>query len=471
MVNDKKILAYAQLIEGLHSTWTPHPGQIRVGKPFLKEDLKDLMIVAGRNWGKTDFLAYMYWRYARSNPGTENYYFAPYMKQAREILWASKRIQNFGPRDWITENGINNTEMRITFSNGSFIKLDGSDNVDSYRGVKPKGLIGYDEYKDFRPDFHSAFDPNRAAHNCPLIIIGTLPDQENHFIKTMQEFKNNPEKRLFIAPTRENPHIPKEWLKKKKAELESKGEHDVWLREYECVFVKGGASKIFPMVSWDYYRNADELANTLRRDIKKLEWFVIADPAAATCFAVLFLALNPFTKKVYVVDEIYQTDQGKMSVAQIRNVIEHKCNKHNQRKPWRKIYDEAETWFANEMMQQFGEFWEPSQKALNDKDSGLSLMKDTFLANKLEISTDCPNFFYELDNYYKDKNGKIPKKDDHLIDCYRYFQGASYYHLNTEAEPLNKELQENAPRAYRISDDFQNLDDMGRINSDWEDYG
>ena len=54
------------------------------------------------------------------------------------------------------------------------------------------------------------------------------------------------------------------------------------------------------------------------------------------------------------------------------------------------------------------------------------------LKHKLFISTQCAQLFWELDNYYLDKHGKLQKKNDHLIDCLRYMLGALHYSLTEE---------------------------------------
>jgi hypothetical protein len=238
------------------------------------------------------------------------------MTQAREILWASRRVQTFGPEEWI-EGNPNNTEMRITFKNGSFIKLAGSDNVDSYRGVKPKGLTVLDEFKDFRPEFLEAYDPNRAAFDSPMMIIGTPPEFENQFTSLAKIYESDPNKRFFQMPTSVNPHISREWLEKKKAELYALGEGDKWEREYEAKFVTGGASAIFPMLSRKSMISHDQMLGRIWKDRKKLEWVLWADPAGASCFAVLFCAINPYNKDIYCLDEIYETTQAEMTVSKI----------------------------------------------------------------------------------------------------------------------------------------------------------
>lgn len=456
-------LEYARIINGLHANWEPHPGQIPVGKALFVDGCKDIFIQAGRNWGKSEFVAYALWRHALFNPGSENYYFGPYMKQAREILWASGRIQRFGPRDWLASDP-NNTEMRIILTNGSFIKLDGSDNVEAYRGIKPKGLSIFDEFKDFRPEFYEAYDPNRAAFSAPLIIVGTPPDRSCQFTELAAEFARNPYKKFFHAPTRQNPHISREWLEAKRLELVARGEEDVWQREYEALFIPGGASKIFPMIKPSIIQPHDEVVRTVSRDRKKLQWYWCADPAAATVFAVLFVAINPYTKHVYILDELYETEQGRMTVKSIGREILSKRDSLWDRE-WRQVYDEAETWFMNEMLDNFDEHLEPSQKAANDKEHGLSLIKDIMLAEKITISDRCKKLYWELDNYYKDKNGKIPKTNDHLIDTLRYILGTSFYALKDVHEPNEKEIENK--RAYRISDDFPHLTDMGAPTDEW----
>ena len=451
---------YVEMIEGLHKLWRPHQGQIKVGKALVNDGVLDVMVEAGRNWGKTELVSYLLWRWAKENPGSENYYFAPYMKQAREILWATNRIQNFGPRSWLSKSP-NNTDMRLNFNNGSFIKLDGSDNVESYRGVKPRGLSVFDEFKDFRPEFYDAYDPNRAAYNSPLLIIGTPPDRECQFTQVAEDFRRQSTKRYFWAPTEENPHISRDWLAKKKSELYAKGEGDKWEREYMARFVKGGAAKIFPMFSKEVVVPHETLVREIHRDRKKLEWIMFSDPAAASCFAVLFVAVNPYNKKIYCLDELYELEQGQMSVRKIGPRMFKKRDELWDRE-WRQGYDEAETWFANEMLDYYEEHFEPSHKHLNDKETGISLIRDILIGGNLVMSDRCQKLFWEMDNYFKDQNGRIPKKDDHLIDCLRYVLGALNYKLKEDIEYIERD--DPNFRGARPEDDFPSLKNM---DEDW----
>lgn len=454
---------YTKIIEGLHDSWQAHPGQVKIGKALFQDGFKEIFAQCGRNFGKTDLVGYCLWRWAMMNPGSENYYFSPFMKQSREIIWATNRLQRFGPKEWV--KSINNTEMRITFHNGSFIKCDGSDNVDAYRGVKPKGVSVFDEFKDFKPEFYDAYEPNRAAYESPIVLIGTPPDRECQYLDLSREFETNPKKFFYRGPSWENPHISREWLEEQRRILIERGEEDVWQREYEAKYVPGGVSKIFPMVDRSYVLPHDRIIRNIRRDYKKLEWFVCSDPAAATVFGVLFGALNRYKKEWFILDELYITEPGLMSVDQVGRRIFEKCEEWPLA-DWFKTYDEASTWFANEMLDRFDDAWHPTHKHLNKKEDGLSLQKDIFLAKKEFISDRCVKYFWELDNYYKDKNGKIPKENDHLIDCRRYMNGAANYVLNEEKEYI--ESRDENFRAAKISDDFPELDEFGEYIDDME---
>lgn len=444
--------SYAEMITGLHQNWTPHVGQLRVGSALFRDDIRSIFVQCGRKWGKTELILYILWRWAFMNPGKGCYYVAPFFKQAKEIIWADPRIQDFGPRRWV--RSINNTELRITLTNGSFIKLEGSDNFEAHRGTRP-GIVCYEEYKDHRPEFRRVMRPNISVFNAPEIFIGTPPDRDCDFTETAQEHQADPKKFFYHAPTRENHHISREWLEEERLRCIARGEEDYWQREFEALFVKGGQSKIFPMLTKDHVKPHQELMDEIKRDMKKLEYILWADPAAATCFAVLFVAINPYTKKIYVLDEIYEMLQGEMTVKRIGKRIIQKKNELWERAEWRQGYDEAATWFANEMLDHFEESFEPSHKALHDKDYGLSLIKDIILQGKFVMSDRCQKFYWEMDNYFKDKNGRIPKVNDHQIDNFRYILGAYAYDLNNKFETKDEDDEDFRGEPLRIQEDME----------------
>lgn len=453
-IADKSHLLTAQIMQDLHENWAPHSGQIEAGKALFKDDVRNIFIQCGRKWGKSEFCIYALWRWALLNPGSACYYLAPQQKQAKEIIWAANRIQNFGPKKYIKK--IDNTELRIRFSNGSFIKVDGSDNYESYRGITPDFVV-YDEFKDFNSKFHEGMEPNRAVKNAPLVIIGTPPDRECQYTVLADEYKKRTDSYFIRMDSYTNPHTNKIWLDTEKEKLITRGELDVWEREYEARFIRGGAGSIFPMINEDRHSKPhSEIMNEIKRDLNKLEWYCVTDPGTTTCFAALFACINPYTKKIYILDEIYEKDQSQTSVRSIYPKLDRKMAEFfpigDIDEDWFKVYDEAAAWFASEVIHQYGASFFPTQKHMHKKEHGLSIIKDILLHDTIVISDRCINLFWEMHNYVKDDKGNIPKKDDHLIDCFRYLIAAANYNM-LEVLEIIKQRSDYDRRAYSLRED------------------
>lgn len=469
---------HLQIVKRLHENWEPHEGQLEVGRAMIKDRVKKVFVQCGRKWGKTEYVIYMLWRTAVSTPNAKVYYFSPTQRQSKEIIWAPRRLQNFGPRDWLLPGslGINNTEMRMNFINGSFIKVDGSDSESNYRGIDGH-LVVFDEFKDFKPGFYISMSPNLAVRDTPLLIVGTPPERDCQYTELADEYQREDDCLHIMQPTWKNPHISREWLENEKRTLIARGEEDVWLREYEGKFVKGGKRSIFPMWSNVIKRPRADILQELARDKRKLQWYCLADPGTVTCFAVLLIALNPYTKKVYTVYEIYEQDQRETS----------------SKKMWQKIQmmllnveleiddidfcrDEAASWFENEILDLTSEkdygpiYFRPVSKAMRKKEIGLSNIKDMILEGRYEVAEECEKHDWEMGNYVRDDKDNIPKKDDHTIDLLRYFLDAAQYYVRQEDEPLTE--VEKGVRGRTIEQDLEEdgFDDTMFLGMDWNDY-
>lgn len=468
------VIDLAQFLDDLHKQWKPHAGQVAIGSALFYQGYTDIFACCGRNFGKTEVISYCVHRYAKERPKSENYIFGPVQKQIKEILWASGRIQGFVPEKYL--QAINNTEMRIILNNGSFIKLDGSDNIDSYRGIKPKGLSVYDEFKDMQKGFIDAYDPNRAAFNSPAIHIGTPPEFHNHFVDTMNDAKAQHGKTWFFlqAPTSMNPHISKEWLSKKKASLERMGDVETWLREYEAIYVVGGKRHVFPQAvkfipipfNWSLFG-----------ELKEWKFHFVFDPASSSTFAVALIGYNEFSKRSIMFDEIYQQDQSLMTARQIwAQVFELRARLTSRGVSLDKIlyvYDEAASWFrneTNEIRECKGLWLEPTNKAMNSKESGISIIRDAFNRGLFDITDNCVKTIWEFSNYMKDENGKIPKENDHLIDGIRYYFASIGYNLHElDRPPAPDPLLQ--PRFSRLEDDLPSSGSLVDFDSHFRSNG
>ena len=444
-MNNDRLKLTAQILQDIHSCWVPHDGQIQLGKDLFYGQAKRVFTECGRKFGKSDMSIYTLNRFAAMTPNSHYYYIAPTLKQGGELVWENGRLPNFfkgALKDKYVAR-VYEQDMRVVFKNGSFIKVDGAENYEAYRGINPHGIV-YDEFKDHDERFHDAMEPNLAPHDAWLFIIGTPPETEdNLFCRLAEEFKYDAESRYYNMPTHTNPHISKEWLERQRQRLILRGDEHIWLREYMAKRVKGGQSYIFPMLKVPerdsvtkkfkghtvHVRPHEEIVHKIRMYHRDYDYYITFDPGSAKCFAVLLTAVHRQTKKVIHLGEVYEKDKAKTSTKQIYPRARKLCEEYGIN--WQKVtktYDHAATWFANEVLYEFGEALMPCTKDLNNKEAKLSVIKDFILDGLWECSERCEFLIKEMEEYKTDENGKIPKENDHLNDCQRYVLNAANLH-------------------------------------------
>lgn len=449
-MSDNKDAQYlATVLADLHSVWTPHPGQIDVGNALFYKGKRRVMIRCGRKWGKTEMSIYTLYRWALTIPNGQFYYVAPFYNQASEIIWKPGRLQNF----LVDHNkkidlrakyidSVHETDKRIIFKNGSFIKLVGSDNYEAGRGFNPDGGI-YDEFKDHDYRFHKGFSDNLLAKKAPLLIVGTPPELFDHFfVRTEEDFKQDPRGAYFKKPTHNNPHIDKAELELEKQSAIAKGEWAAYMREIEAEIVPGGANAIFPMLDIPRYDEKGQFLSETRhvkkysnlyervsRTYRDWDFHACYDPGSAVCFAIIFSAVNRFTREVVILDEIYETRKAETSTRKIYPRALQKMREICDRATWIETYDYAAAWFQNEVQVEYQRGLMPCVKDLGKKEVKLSVIKDFLIEDRISFTDRCVKLLGEMATYATDENGKIPKKNDHAIDALRYLFNAA--HLNT----------------------------------------
>jgi hypothetical protein len=466
-----QLVYYASALQDLHDVFAPHAGQIIVGKALFYHGCSQVFVQCGRKWGKTSFAIYACNRFSLTFPGSTCYYFAPFLKQAKEIIWANRSLQNFFPPEIKRKYGIteNNSELRISFANGSFIKVEGADNYEAVAGFNPHFVV-VDEIKDISPIFWETMEPNLVAHSAPVLFTGTPPDNfDNLYCKLAAECRNGaPKKMWFKMPSSKNPHISREFLEDKHTNLILRGDEHIWQREYLANIVIGGAKFIFPMMNEKFVKPYTELFDLYHKNPKHFERYVVFDPGIVGCFGVLIGLINTYTKEVYLMDEIYEKDQSKCTSKQIFI---------NARKLWReidpadskwdKVYDYAATYFELEVNLEFDEAVMPCIKDLKSKENKLSSIKQAMLEGKIFISDRCVNLYWELSNYKKDDKGKIPKENDHLIDCLRYMLNANNYFSIEGHIPIVKTDRRGYPLTREDLRDKDEVDPFAKLTDEY----
>lgn len=425
----------AILLQDLYANFKPIPWQIKFGQALFRDGKKRIFLQNARKSGKTEAAVFAMVRWALENPNTHVLYCAPFRIQAQELIFSNNRLRDMVPAKYIAK--ISKSELRVTFINGSWIKLAGADNPDSLRGIEPHLLI-LDEVANISEQFILNFLPNLTPHKAPAIYMGTPPALAGIYNKLAEECQADPNSFWIQVKTADNPHIDPGEIERERLALFARGEHDVFSREYEGRFVTGGSKAIFPMLDKRHLVPFNVLRERVDRDVTQLQWYVSLDPGNSTVFGGLIAAHNPFTQENFVFGEIYETRSTHTSISNIMaqvKVIQDSLNLPASI-DWNWIVDNAAAWARAEIMERDPTiFCEATRKMENPKESGLSLMKDLFSRDKLLIATHCKHFYKELLNYVKDDNGNIPKKNDHLIDAARYFLGSAGCALGPDTTP------------------------------------
>lgn len=486
--------------------WTPHAGQIPVMRALFRDLYRYVFLQCGRKFGKTEFVLFCLYLWAILFPDSQIYYIADTMKHGAELVWKNGRLPFFflKPKRWPNEtteqfqarrelgkklhakyvDKPNNSEMRLRFKNGSFIKVDGAESYANADGIEPD-LMAYDEFKSHDPRFHEAMEPNLRVKKAPLLIVGTPPEElETYYEKIANVFKRVSYGKWFKRPSYMNPMLyplgkeDPEFLEECEKYI-ARGDEDVMQRELFAEIVVSGSKAIFPVLELperDYetdeyigyskhVRPHKELLEQVQKRPKDWEFHAIYDAGSVTCFAVLLMCYNRYTKEVFLMDEIYEQDQRYTSTRNIYpRSMELQKNIYDYEDYWTETYDNAAAWFANEVVDLYGKSLLPCAKDTKNKEHKLGQIKDLLVYNKLKISEKCKKMIWEMVNYRKDENGRIPKENDHLIDCLRYGLNACYYDF-TELE--RTKLVEDDRRGRMLSFD----DEIFEYNKSSHNYG
>jgi hypothetical protein len=360
------------------------------------------------------------------NPGKEIYIICPELKQAKKIYWMPKRLQNYGPQEFVAEH--RESELRTVFTNGSYIILDGCENFEAMRGIKPH-LVFYDEFQHHSQYFdEEVMQPNLSSGKVSLLAFGTPPKVDCHYVTFRQNLLDNiargNSKYLYMElHSAKNPTLDPHWLAEKKADLIRRDKYNIWLREYEGKMVFDTESAIFPF--FDEKKHVYEhnyLMKLIHRDRHKLRWHDLYDPGTSTVFAGLFVAHNPYTGQVFFLDEIYAQERKECTTnAVYRKSIDIRKDLYDYEDEWTGYYDEAALWFANEVSEQFGRNLMPTHKqkvhATNEEArAGESILNTIMMAEgQFFVSDRCVKFLWEILQYMFDSKGRYPTKNDHCF--------------------------------------------------------
>jgi hypothetical protein len=164
-------------------------------------------------------------------------YVAPYLKQAKTLSWDYlKHYCNAIPNRTYHES-----ELKVSFPNGSQIRLFGADNPDALRGIYVDGCV-LDEYATTDPVvFSSILRPALSDRNGWCVFSGT-PNGKNHFYDILARAREDSEWYHTILRASESCILSAEELADAKRVMTD----DEYEREFECSFDSIIGKRIYP---------------------------------------------------------------------------------------------------------------------------------------------------------------------------------------------------------------------------------
>ena len=447
---DYALLArYAERLGQLHANKQFHAKQKEVMSAIFDKGYKRIFIRKGRKGGGTECILYPAARIAGCFPGTACYIIGPTHKLEAEILWKNQRLLRFIPPEWKVQ--AKESETRIVLPHygvgrDSFIKIEGADNHKHMVGIEGDVFI-FDEFKEHDPRAYENCYPNVAARDGIMIVVGAPPDTRDAFYyKKEQEALNDPNWFCIDWTIWDNTFLPggKAWIEAERKSYIDRGDWDLWENLYEARYVFGGKRTVLGRFKRQFHSLPHELiTGRIRGDKGKLKWFVSCDPGYATCFAVSFLAFNPYTTEVFILDEIYETDRTKLNVGYLWPLIEKKKKELYDGGKWSHIYDCAAAGYPNEVRAQFGtaNHFRPTIKDPDDEDKYFRIWNSLFDRldldkNRCWVSEKCVKGMGEMENYITDENGKYPPGGEHWLDTIRYAIKAAGYKYTEKQDNL-----------------------------------
>lgn len=192
------------------------------------------------NSGKDYLMWALFCRAAIKKPGLYMYCL-PTFAQARSVIWEGKTNTGGGFLDYIPKQlitKIRNDTMTITLSNGSIIRLVGSDSYDtSIVGSNPIFIV-FSEYALCDENAYKLAALPIIRGNGGTVALISTPRGKNHLYELYQIARNNPEEWFTQLLTIEDTgHISAHEVKKEIASGEIS--EDLALQEYYCSFDRG----------------------------------------------------------------------------------------------------------------------------------------------------------------------------------------------------------------------------------------
>jgi hypothetical protein len=163
-------------------------------------------------------------------------YIAPTFTQGKQVAW--NYIEEFAHA--VDNTVFNQSELRADFETGAQVRIFGSDNPDSLRGLY-FDMVVLDEYGAMSPRVYSeVIRPALSDRQGSAVFLGT-PAGRNEFYDKAQQAKSDPSWGFMELKASETGIIPADELAAARKDMTA----DEYAQEYECSFEASIKGAIF----------------------------------------------------------------------------------------------------------------------------------------------------------------------------------------------------------------------------------
>lgn len=261
------------------------------------------MLKAHRRARKTSLSVNLLIREAISHPNSVYVYIAPFLNQAKKIIWDDPNmIFKFLPPRVIEQQVIytvNNAELFIRFYNNSYIHIRGADKPDSLRGLDATGVI-FDEFALQKAEiWQEIFLPIIRQNNKRWALFLYTPKGISHATDLWRTALGSKEWFTLMLKASVSGIIPKEELEAAKREMPEA----LYLQEYEVEELTDDAAVVISQLSIENLQNINVIHTQKLRIIS-------CDPASGGDECVIYIIENG-----KIIDEKFMYEKDTMKIA------------------------------------------------------------------------------------------------------------------------------------------------------------
>lgn len=244
-------------------------------RAFLSSRAPRRILVVHRRGRKTSTSLEEVFRYLLINPGIVGKTLFPNRKQAKEAVWDDPdMLSKILPKHLIAKK--NETELKITLTNGSIWYLDGADDPENGKRGSNVKVLHLAECGDHDPAiWQSIYEPVLMANRGIAIFEGN-PRGRNWFYKLYQDAAHREGWERFLASAEDTPIFTKQQLE----DLKANNPENVYNAEYLCRWVDSAGVVFRTFDQLTTSRPSPAIRNRKYRmglDIAQMQDYTVAD--------------------------------------------------------------------------------------------------------------------------------------------------------------------------------------------------